>query len=46
MEAYTQGIFNRPVFMGGCGCLLFFCILKRHTDTKKSFIHCRPSCKL
>lgn len=33
-----KGFLTNLGFMGGCGCLLIFCMLKRHVETKK------PSC--
>lgn len=37
-----QGFLTKLVFMGGCGCLLIFYMLKRHVETKKPLHILKP----
>lgn len=41
-----QGFLTNLAFMDGYGCLLIFCMLKRHVETKKSFMYWSPSSQL
>lgn len=41
-----QGFLTKLVFMGGCGCLLIFYMLKRHVETKKNLHILKPNSQM